>query len=117
MDRGVHIWVDVPLEARARQCALDYGDDLAGLREGLSHIQGLPAKVVQQIGADLESGRLTDAAGLLLLEYYDPLYRRHSPSMQPERYAASVAAEDADSLVSTLSDKLSEMETSWTQLR
>lgn len=117
MDAGIHIWVDVPLEARAQQCVRDYGNDLESLRKGLSYIEGLSGKVMQLIRDHLEAGQLAEAARLLLVEYYDPLYRRHSPAMRPERYAARIEAVSSERVGQVLRDKISEMETSWMRQR
>lgn len=114
MREGEHIWVEVPLAIRARQCVADYAADLDGLRQGLSRIHGISGRVRQELEEALNSGKLEEAATILLAEYYDPLYYRHGPVHHPERYAAIVTVGSVDELAGALKDILQKQESAWT---
>jgi len=114
MKAGEHVWVEVPLEVRARQCVVDYAADLDGLRQGIACIEGMSGNSVKRLHEDLDSGRLEAAATVLLQEYYDPLYRRHGPEHHPERYAAIIKVDSVENLVQSLKVLIQKQESAWT---
>lgn len=115
MTSGIHVWVQVPLEARAGQCVADYGNDLERLEQGLGLITGISRQSRERIAEDLHADRLMAAARVLLEDYYDPLYRRHGPEHQPERYSAMISVEHPADLANSLREKFTNKEVVWTQ--
>jgi len=114
MKAGEHVWVEVPLEVRARQCVADYAADLEGLRQGIACIEGMSGKSAQKLQEELDSGHLEAAATTLLQEYYDPLYRRHGPEQHPERYAVIIKVDGVERLTDALKAIIHKQESVWT---
>lgn len=112
MGAGIHIWVDVPATARAKQCAVDYANH-AELRAAILRIAGISGKDREVILSLVAAGDLQRAAALLLELYYDPLYRRHGPEHHPDRYSQIVQAHDPAELVAKLAAVFEMAEDTW----
>ncbi len=103
MTAGRKIWIELPLALRVRQSVEDYAEDPPVIREKLQLFQGRMANAdLLLIGEHLDAGRLEEAAEILLVKYYDPLYRRHGPEANPDRYAEVIRADSLDNAQSQL---------------
>lgn len=110
MTAGRKIWIDLPLAVRVRQCLEDYAEDPPVIRAKLSLFKGRMANADLALTAEyLDAGRLEAAAEILLEKYYDPLYRRHGPEANPDRYTEVIRADSLDQAETILCDFLKNM--------
>jgi len=99
MQEGRKIWVDLPLSFRIENSVKNYKDDIEHINDKLFLLEErLGASLTGDIRQMLESGNLAGAAEILLREYYDPLYHKHSPENNRTRYHEVIQAENLTDL-------------------
>jgi tRNA 2-selenouridine synthase len=109
IENGKHVLITGSVARRSRRIADDYlahnpEKETQKALQLLDHLkERLGTKVVTQLKADLSEGRVLQAVETLLVEYYDPLYRR-----QIERCAPFLTEVDGDD-VAVAADKLASL--------
>jgi tRNA 2-selenouridine synthase len=87
MRNGVKIWVDLPRDVRVQNLVRIYTNEIGNIIEKLPVFKGhLSDTRLNDLRIQLESGNLAEAAEIFLIDYYDPLYRKHGPEHNPDRY-------------------------------
>jgi len=99
MQSADRIWVELPIEERARRLAFEYTDADELLIARLYRLKGrLSNDHLQSISDLIRSGQRQRAAEILLEKHYDSFYRRSSP-VSDSRYRAVLYGETTDSLL------------------
>lgn len=97
-EKGLQIFIDMPLEERAKNIMEEYEpwNYPERFQEAFSYIKKkIHTPVAKQIESFLESGDFSPAVKLLLEYYYDPRYE-HSASHFPDPQKVTIQAESVD---------------------
>ncbi|MBW7856791.1 MAG: tRNA 2-selenouridine(34) synthase MnmH [Leptonema sp. (in: Bacteria)] len=82
MKAGSRIWVELPIEERARRLAFEYSENDEVLLKRLNRMKAYFSKpVFQEIIDSINKGERYRASYLLLAEHYDRYYKRNSPEI------------------------------------
>ncbi|MBI3395955.1 MAG: tRNA 2-selenouridine(34) synthase MnmH, partial [Spirochaetia bacterium] len=99
MESGKKLWVEIPFEERVKRSVEDYLNDVPDIIDKLRLFQDRMSNLhLDELRELLEKKRLLEAAEIMLREYYDPLYNRHGPEANPERYTAVIKARNFEDL-------------------
>lgn len=107
MSTGPRIWVELPIEERARRLAAEYEENTSELLSRLERLRRyLSRSVYADIVAHIESGDRVTAALILLREHYDGYYRRVEPGKDVP-YVAVIKPATFEAMVEQVSEALS----------
>lgn len=82
MKAGSRIWVELPVEVRARRLANEYCENEEVLLKRLNRMKAYFSKpIFQEIIDSINKGERYRASYLLLAEHYDRYYKRNSPEI------------------------------------
>ncbi|MGE4295583.1 MAG: tRNA 2-selenouridine(34) synthase MnmH [Campylobacterales bacterium] len=96
MGRGVRVWVETPLQKRIERIVAEYGSiTQAGFDEAMGRIAPHMARAAREaIQTAFVSGDLPKTAELLLVEYYDKVYKRPPRTDAVIRFDSPASAVD-----------------------
>lgn len=106
MMNGPRIWVELPIEERARRLAGEYDENTDELLARLERLRKYLSRAVYgDVVSHVERGDRVTAALILLREHYDGYYRRVEPGGSIP-YMAVCRAENVDGLVERVQEAL-----------
>ncbi len=97
---GENIWVELPIEERAKRLAVEYKDQSQNIIPKIGLLKKyLSSKVTEKIISSLEQNDFYSAAYLLLAHHYDTYYKKNSPENSKTRnYKAVFKSENFENL-------------------
>lgn len=103
MKTGMKIWLELPRTVRIRNLLRMYTNEIDLIRTKLAFFKPLISKVkFDELQTALNEKNLEAAARIFLEEYYDPLYAKHGPQKNPQRYLCTIRADTNEELYEQL---------------